>query len=187
MPGGTVPILLPPRETRPALTTLLAGAPRDAMLYRLRAREAEVALDFAAAEADWRSYSRNASDRYGAQIELADFFHRRGRPRDELATLREAASAPDDPTQPAARQRGWRAFERMAAVAEEEALPEAAAEPVFRGWVARYPKDPAAWSKLIGHLAANRQFAAASGRASSSSRRPCARRRANRAAGLRAR
>jgi Flp pilus assembly protein TadD len=161
MPGGTVPILLPPRETRPALTTLLAGAPRDAMLYRLRAREAEVALDFAAAEADWRSYSRNASDRYGAQIELADFFHRRGRPRDELATLREAASAPDDPTQPAARQRGWRAFERMAAVAEREALPEAAAEPVFRGWVARYPKDPAAWSKLIGHLAANHRFAAA--------------------------
>jgi len=163
MPGGTVPILRPPRETRPALTALLAGAgaPRDAMLYRLRAREAEAALDFAAAEADWRSYARNASDRYGAQIELADFYHRLARQRDELATLSEAASAPDDPLQPASRQRGWRAFERMAALAEEEALPEAAAGPVFRGWEARYSKEPVAWSKNIGHLTASRQFAAA--------------------------
>jgi Flp pilus assembly protein TadD len=160
-PGGTVPILRPPRETRPALTALISGAPRDAMLYRLRAREAEAALDFPAAETDWRAYVQNASDRYGAQIELADFYHRRDQPLAELAALTASASAHDDPLQPATRQRGWRAFERMAALAEQEALPQAATEPVFRGWAARYPKEPAAWRKLIEYLAAHHQFAAA--------------------------
>src|ERR1019366_1889517 len=92
MPGETVPILLPPAETRPALTNLISGAPRDAMLYRLRAQEAEVALDFAAAEADWKSYTQHAADSYAAQIELADFYHRRIRPREEMATLSTAAA-----------------------------------------------------------------------------------------------
>jgi Tfp pilus assembly protein PilF len=161
MPGGTVPILLPPAETRPALTSLLSRVPGDAMLYRLRAQEGEAALDFAAAEADWKSYTLHASDTYAAQIELADFYHRRIRPHDELATLSAAAAAKDDPLQAATAQRGWRAFERMAAVAEREALPESVAEPVFRARVARYPKEPAAWRKLIEHLAAHQQFAAA--------------------------
>lgn len=161
MPGGTVPILLPPAETRPALTNLISSAPRDAMLYRLRAQEAEVALDFAAAEADWKSYAQHAADSYAAQIELADFHHRRIRPREEMATLSAAAAAKDDPLQPATAQRGWHAFERMAAVAEHEALPESVAEPAFRAWVARYRKEPAAWQKLIEHLAAHQQYAAA--------------------------
>ena len=147
MPGGAVPILRPPAESRPALTSLIAAAPRDAMLYRLRAQEAEVALDFAAAEADWKAY--------GGQIELADFYHRRMRPRDELAALTAAvAAAKDDPLLPATAQKGWRAFERMAAL-------EQAPEAVFRAWVARYPKEPAAWRKLIERLAATKQFAAA--------------------------
>ena len=55
MPGGAVPILRPPTETRSALSSLISSAPRDAMLYRLRAREAEVALDFTAAEGSSRA------------------------------------------------------------------------------------------------------------------------------------
>lgn len=161
MPGGTVPILRPPAETRPALTNLITSSPRDSMLYRLRAREAEVGLDFAAAENDWKTCAEYAADRYDAQIELADFYHRRIRPRDELTALTAAASAKDDPLQPASAQRGWHAFERMAAVVEQEALPESLAEPAFRAWVARYPKEPDAWRKLIEHLAAKKQSAAA--------------------------
>jgi Tfp pilus assembly protein PilF len=161
MPGGNVPILRPPAETRPALTSLISGAPRDAMLYRLRAQEAEVALDFVAAEADWKTYAQTADDRYSAQIEWADFFHRRIRPRDELAALTAAAAAKDYPHVPATAQRGWRAFERMANVIEQEALPEPVAEPVFRAWVARYPNEPAAWRKLIEHFAARKRFPAA--------------------------
>lgn len=161
MPGGTVPILLPPAESRPALSSLLSNVPGDALLYRLRAREAEMALDFAAAEADWKSYVDHASGSYAAQMELADFYHRRIRPREEMATLNTAAATRDDPLRPATAQPAWHAFERMAAVAEQDALPESAVEPAFRAWVARYPKEPAAWRQLIEHLAAHQQFAAA--------------------------
>ncbi len=161
MPGGAVPILLPPAETRPALTKLISGAPRDAALYRLRAQQAEMALDFAAAEADWKAYAQRASDRYAAQIELADFYHRRIRPRDELAALTTAAEAKDDPLRPALAQRGWRAYERMAALVDSEALAESVAGPVFRAWVTRYPHVPAAWRKLIEHLGTSGQFDAA--------------------------
>jgi hypothetical protein len=145
--------LLPPSQARPALTALIGSAPHDAMLYRLRAHEAELALDFTAAEADWKAYAANAPDRYKAQIELADFYFARIRPRDEVAALSVAATAKDDPLLPATEQRGWHAFERMASIA-----PDAG---VFRAWVARYPKEPAAWRKLIDFLSDHRQFAAA--------------------------
>ncbi len=161
MPGGAVPILRPPAKTRPALTSLITASPRDSMLYRLRAQEAEVALDFTAAEADWKTYAQSAADAYAARIELADFYHRRIQPREELGALSAAARVKDDPLQPATAQRGWRAFTRMASVVEQEALPESASESVFRAWVARYPKEPGAWRKLIEHLAVNRRFAAA--------------------------
>ncbi|HLK69450.1 MAG TPA: hypothetical protein VKU19_38730 [Bryobacteraceae bacterium] len=161
MPGGAVPILRPPAQTRPALTSLITASPRDAELYRLRAQQAETALDFPAAEADWKLAAQHAPDRYDSQIELADFYHRRDRPRDELAALTTAAETKDDPLQPATAQRGWQAFERMAALLGSEALPQPIAEPVFRAWVARYPKEPLAWQKLIEFLATSRQYAAA--------------------------
>jgi Flp pilus assembly protein TadD len=161
MPGGTVPILRPPSEARPALTSLISAAPRDVMLYRLRAQEAEVALDFAAAEADWKTYAGRAADRYGARIELADYYHRRNEPRNEISALRAAAAAQDDPLQPATQQRGWHAFERMASIIDDEGLPQFVAEPVLRAWVARYPKQPAAWKRLIESLTAHGRFAAA--------------------------
>jgi tetratricopeptide (TPR) repeat protein len=161
MPRGNVPILLPPSEVRPALTKLISSAPGDAMLYRLRAQEAEVALDFAAAETDWKTYAADAPDHYNGQVELADFYHRQARPQDEISALTAAATVKDDPLQPATAQQGWHAFERMTGLVDQEALPESAAEPVFRAWVARYPKEPAAWRKLIDHLAAAKQYAAA--------------------------
>jgi predicted Zn-dependent protease len=161
MPGGPIPILRPPSESRPALTRLIAGAPRDAPLYRLRAQEAEVALDFAAAESDWRTYAQSANDRYGAQLELADFYHRRMRPRDELAALGAAAGVKDDPLLLAAQQRGWTAFERMSTLIGQEALPEPVAVPVFRAWIARYPEEPGPRRKLIEYFSSKRQFAAA--------------------------
>ncbi|HWB83525.1 MAG TPA: hypothetical protein VG675_05265 [Bryobacteraceae bacterium] len=161
MPGGAVPILRPPAEARPALTHLISSTPREAMLYRLRAQQAEMALDFTAAEADWKTYAQYAADRYSAEVELADFYQRRAEPREEIAALKTASTAKDDPLQPATAQQGWRAFERMASVAEQEALPTAIAEPIFREWVARYPKELAAWRKLIEYLSAHRQFAAA--------------------------
>jgi Tfp pilus assembly protein PilF len=161
MPGGSVPIRRPPAEARPELTKLIGAAPRESMLYRLRAQAAETALDFGAAEADWKVYADNAADRYASGIELADFYHRRFQPRQELAVLAAAATAKDDPLVPAGAQRGWRAFERMAELAGEDALPASAAEPLFRAWVARYPSEPAAWRKRIEFLATHHQLVAA--------------------------
>lgn len=158
MPGGDVPILRPPGEARPALTSLIGDSPHDAALYRLRAQEDELALDFTAAETDWTTYSQTASDSYAAQLELADFYHRRVRPRDELRALMSSAIAKDDPLLPAASQRAWRAFVRMATVAGQEDLPNAAADQVFRAWVGHYPKERAAWLALIDHLTSSREF-----------------------------
>jgi lipopolysaccharide biosynthesis regulator YciM len=162
MPGGAVSIALPPAQSRPALTKLISAAQHDAMLYRLRAQEAETALDFAAAETDWKSYAQAAADRYGALIELADFYHRRIEARDEIAALSAAAAAAkDDPLLLAIAQRAWGAFVRMAAVAGHESLPESVTGPIFHTWVDRYRKEPQAWRKLIDHLVSTRQFAAA--------------------------
>lgn len=161
MPGGAVPVRRPPAETRPALTKLISGAPRDAMLYRLRAQEAEMALDFTAAEADWKACVQTAADSYQARIELADFYHRRLRPRDELAALSEATAEKDDPLLSATEQRAWRAFERMASTVADDALPQTVSIPVFRAWVARYREEPAARRRLIEYLVKLGQFAAA--------------------------
>ena len=49
----------------------------------------------------------------------------------------------------------------MAAIIDDEGLPQSIAEPVLRAWVARYPKEPAAWRKLIESLTAHRRISAA--------------------------
>ena len=70
----------PPHETRPALTDLIKAQPRNADLYSLRALEDEQQLDFTAAEADWKAYVENSTDKISAQLALADFYHRRSGP-----------------------------------------------------------------------------------------------------------
>ena len=45
----------PPKEAQTELARLINTAPDDAQLYALRAQSDESALDFTAAEADWRS------------------------------------------------------------------------------------------------------------------------------------
>lgn len=161
MPGGSVTVERPPAEARPELTALISAAPHDAGLYRLRAQEDELALDFVAAESDWKAYAANAADRYAAEIDLADFFHRRIRPREEIAALLAATAVKDDPLLPAPNQRAWHAFERMAKVAEQEDVPDSTTDTVYLDWVARYPKEPAAWQKQIEFATKQREFTTA--------------------------
>ena len=94
LPGGAVLFRRPPRETRPALADLIKTSAANADLYSLRALEDEQQLDFTAAESDWKSYVENSSDKIGAQLALADFYHRRLRPADEIKTLSLVATAP---------------------------------------------------------------------------------------------
>ena len=161
MPGGDVQLRRPPAETRDALSKMIAGSPRDAALYRLRAHEAELAEDFIAAEADWKRFAELAPDTAGANLELADFYHRRIHPHEEVAALLFVTREKGDLITPVTEQRPWKAFERMMAVTESDGLIDADALRALRAWVARYPRQPAPYERLIHYLSAHHQYAGA--------------------------
>ena len=144
-------ILRPPKETRAALGRLIATSP-SAELYALRAREDEQQLDFTAAEAGWKEHLRLATDKPQAQLDLADFYHRRIRPRDEIAALQAVGQAASERLTPPSKQRAWHAFERILSVVSEQALPTDVAETTYRAWISRYPKEPSLYRKFLDYL-----------------------------------
>jgi Tfp pilus assembly protein PilF len=154
MPGGTVNARRPPAETRPALADQIFKEPNQAELYRLRAREDELQLDFTAADEDWRKYAQMS----GANLELADFYHRRIRPTDELAALELVTKTPSERWTPATEQTAWQAFERILEVDREQDLPEAQ---VYTEWIARYPAEPLVRQRWIAFLVSKRLYAEA--------------------------
>ena len=87
LPGGEVLFRRSPRETRPALAALISANQKSAALYSLRALEDEQALDFDAAERDWKSWAERADDKAASNLDLADFYERRLKPKEELAAL----------------------------------------------------------------------------------------------------
>src|SRR6266481_6616592 len=123
LPGGAVLFRRPPSETRPALSELIKGQPHNAELYSLRALEDEQQLDFTAAESDWKAYVENSSDKAGAQLALADFYHHRLRPADEIKILSWVATAPPIAAErltPPPQQRSWQTFERIFALIQSQ-------------------------------------------------------------------
>jgi hypothetical protein len=94
LPNAQVLFRRPPSETRPALTELLRKQPDNGELYALRALEDEQQLDNVNAEADWKNYLSKSADKPGAELALADFYHRRLRPWEEIAALAVVAAAP---------------------------------------------------------------------------------------------
>ncbi len=143
LPSGTIDGRRPPRETMPALAQKIAAAPTQAALYRLRAGEAELALDFAAAEADWKTYAQLTSD----PIALADFYHRRLRPADEIQALDRAGTQA--------------AFARAIQVALTQGMPDTAVIAQYRAWVARFPDDSALHKNFIRYLVETRNYTSA--------------------------
>ena len=143
LPYGAIDGRRPPSETRPALAERIAHSSKDAYLYRLRAGEDELALDFAAAESDWKSYAALAND----GIALADYYHRRLQTAQELAALDVVAT-------PAA-------FERAIKLTQDQGLPDAAAIEQYRDWIAKQPKDGELRKRFIQYLVDHRQFTAA--------------------------
>ncbi len=145
MPRGTALTRKTPAETRPALAARLD----------LRALEAERALDITAAEQDWKQRP---------PIELADFYHRRNRPADEIQALAAAGRQPAPPSEnltPAAQQASWHAFERIFVLIDAQALPPATAGPQYQAWMARYPKEPSIPARYFDFLLKQKQFTAA--------------------------
>jgi len=144
LPAGPVLVRRPPTETRQALGLMISASPGDAQLYALRAQEAELALDFGAADADWKKHAELAKDQPAARLALADFYHRRLRWGDEIDALRTAG-----------------AFERGIAVAAAHALPAAVTTSLYRAWMAHSPGEPEVYRRFLEYLTAQRDWPAA--------------------------
>jgi predicted Zn-dependent protease len=164
LPGGEVLFRRPPRETRPTLGELIKKQPKDAELYSLRALEDEQQLDFTAAEADWKLYAENSANKGAAQLALADFYHRRLRPTDEIKTLSLVAAAPVEASEkftPAMEQRSWRAFERIFGIIRAQALPKEVSIAQYRAWLARYPLEGTLYARFLDYLISQKEYEAA--------------------------
>jgi len=164
MPGGTVTVRREPAQTRASLTQLIAAAPNDAELYALRARAAEEQLDAAAAEGDWTQQAKLSADPGAGQLALADFYHRRLRPPEEVHALEAAAKAPNLPAEkflPVTNQRAWRTIQRLIALVDAQALPVETGEEVYRLWIERYARRRGVYRQFFGYLLDKKQNAAA--------------------------
>jgi cellulose synthase operon protein C len=164
LPDGDALFRRPPRETRPALGELIKKQPKSAELYSLRALEDEQQLDFGAAESDWKLYAENSSDKAAAQLALADFYHRRVKPEDEIKVLSAVATAPAqavDNVTPPVEQRSWQAFERIFRIIHAQALPKEASIAQYRAWIARYPHEEVLYGRFLEYLISQREFEAA--------------------------
>ncbi len=161
LPDGAVTVRRPPAESRNALNDLVAKAPADAELLLMRARVEEEQLDFAAAEADWKKRADLLPDKAAGQLELADFYHRRLRPQDEVAALALVARAPATPSEkllPVTRQHSWSAFERVLALLSAHSLSATITIENYRAWIARYPQEASVYSRYFDFLLAHKQF-----------------------------
>ncbi|MEO8129460.1 MAG: hypothetical protein ABI822_20340, partial [Bryobacteraceae bacterium] len=126
LPAGSVLSLRPPKETVADLSKAITAAPQQIELLSLRAREEEQLLDFPAATADWRKYAEATADKFQGQLALADFYHRRLQPAEELQALAAARNLPapaEEKFTAVAQQRSWKLFERSLAVVSTQALP----------------------------------------------------------------
>ncbi len=154
----------PPKESQTELARLIASAPDDAQLHALRARSDEAALDFTAAEADWKQSVTHAKDPVSAKLELADFYQRRLMTAPELAMLGEVAAAPPIASErfvnPAS-QRSWLAFERMLALIDEQGLPPAQVASTYQAFVTRYPAEPAVYARFLSWQLTQKDWPAA--------------------------
>jgi len=164
LPNGAIAFRRPPSETRPALTDLIKAQPRNVDLYSLRALEDEQQLDFTAAESDWKSYVDNSSDKISAQLALADFYHQRLRPADEITTLSLVANAPAiaaEKLSASTQQRSWGAFERIFRVIQAQGLPKGTSITQYHAWIARYPNEPSLYAQFLQFLVAEKEYSTA--------------------------
>ncbi len=141
-----------PPNPSPHSNQLVTASPNDAALLSLRARQQEAALDFTAAERDWKAYAATAPDHLAAELDLADFYHRRLAVHDEFTTLLAIASAPpsstDAFTAPSA-QPSWQAFERALRLASQQSFASSTFDDLWRHWLARYPQQPTVYARAF--------------------------------------
>lgn len=164
LPGGEVLYRRSPRESRAELTTLLQSNPNKAALYSLRAMEDERALDFDAAERDWKSWAQQAEDQAGAYLDLANFYERRLKPQQELTALAVVGASPAPAAErltPSANQRAWQAWQKSLAVVDNFNLPRTAAQQIYAGWEHRYPQERSVYDQELAENLAAKDYASA--------------------------
>jgi hypothetical protein len=137
--GNTLAWRKSPAETRAALTAQIAAQANDARLYYLRAREAELQLDFAAAEADLARYVELAPNKQPAWVEKANYHHRRLEPAKEIAALLNA-----------------KLFARAAAEAREQLLDPL---PAYQAWEAAEPESGKLYDEYLPYLLSQKRYA----------------------------
>ncbi len=155
LPGGPLTVRRLPAESRHILDDLVSKSPNDAELYLMRARADEAQLDFTTAEADWQKFAQVANDKVDAQLQLADFYHRRLRPLDEIKALAAAAQAPTsaaDKLLPPNQQKAWQTFDRIFEVIRLQALPGALSIEQYNAWIAHYPHEASTYSRYFNFL-----------------------------------
>ena len=161
VPGMSVLYPRPPAEAVPALNELVKKTPADAQLYALRAHTEEQALDFAGAERDWKAAVAHAQDAAAAEMQLADFYHRRLRSKEEIDALLRAASAASPASErfeSAEKQRSWMAFERVMDVVKDQALPPDVSVATYKAWIARYPAEPSVRAAYVNLLLEQKRY-----------------------------
>jgi tetratricopeptide (TPR) repeat protein len=164
LPTGPITIRRPPAESVAALGDLVKQHPQQADLYSLKALEEEQKLDFTAAEADWKLYLQNATDKAAAQMEVADFYHRRHLPQEEVSALSAAGKMPSPPSEKftaVSDQRSWQAFERSFQVIHSQALGKNASVEQYNAWIARYPLEQGLYGRYFEFLLHEKDFKAA--------------------------
>jgi predicted Zn-dependent protease len=163
LPAGSILFRRTPHEAVPALSELQQSQKTSA-LYSLRALEEEHALDFAAAERDWKAWADGAADRIGAHLDLAEFYERRLQPQLELGALEYVGNAPPDPYErwtAVEAQRSWQAFERAVKVADKYALSRSESARIYAAWIRRHPKEPSLYARQFAFFLGGKDFPAA--------------------------
>jgi tetratricopeptide (TPR) repeat protein len=146
VPGGAVLGRRTPAESRQALGGLIDKDARNSGLYAMRAREDERAMDYKAAEADWRRSAELAIDPVAGMLTLADYYGRRNEPQLQVNTLLAAAKLPvstEEQLADAVQTRSWKAFQNALAVVKQDKLPAAAENGIYEAWLTRWPKQQA--------------------------------------------
>jgi cellulose synthase operon protein C len=164
LPGLRTLYPRPPAESRTDLSVLVQKSPSDPELYAIRARVGEQALDFTAAEQDWKSYVTHVKDIPAAQLELANYYDRRLQPQQEIATLTALAAVPSTPDEkfvPVSKQRSWQAYSHILKIAADQALPPEAVDATYTAWIARYPAEPSVRATYVNTLIHQQRFDAA--------------------------
>jgi tetratricopeptide (TPR) repeat protein len=156
--SGSVAVRRPPGETVAQLAAINLRNPSDTETIALIAREYEAQLDFVNAEARWKLLDSVSPDHVGNQIQLADYYHRRMQPEQELQALTTAATlapAVEDPLQPQSQQSAWKLHERAQQLIQAEAMPVERAVQDYDGWTAKYPGAEAVQRRYFEFLLNN--------------------------------